>query len=133
MRKKQFLYTLCLLAAPVSLWGATISVQPAALAKTAGQTFTVSINISGANDLYAYQFDLGFDPTVLKATSVTEGSFLPSGGSTIFIPGTIDNLGGSITANGDALLGALSGVTGDGDLLDVSFQALTPGTSSIQV
>ena len=108
-------------------------MQPAAPTETVGQSFTLSINISGASDLYGYQFDLGFNSAILKATAVTEGAFLGTGGSTIFLPGTIDNVGGSITANADILDGAVSGVNGNGDLLDVTFQALTAGSSGVQV
>jgi general secretion pathway protein D len=115
------------------LLAGTIAVQPAAPTVTVGQTFTLSVNISGAADLYAYQFDLGFNPTILQAISVTEGAFLGTGGPTIFLPGTIDNVGGSITANADILNGAVSGVNGSGDLLDVTFQALAAGSSGVQI
>ena len=64
---------------------------------------------------------------------MTEGAFLGTGGPTIFLPGTIDNVGGSITANADILNGAVSGVNGSGDLLDVTFQALTAGSSGEQI
>jgi hypothetical protein len=111
---------------------ADIAVEPAGTDVTVGQTFTLSVQATDVTDLYGYQFDIGFNSTVLAAISVTEGAFLPTGGATIFIPGTIDN-GGSITANADILDGAVSGVTGSGDLLDVTFQALTAGSSSVQV
>ena len=133
MRTRHVTPVFWLFAASTSLLAGTISVQPAAPTVTVGQSFTLSVVISGASDLYAYQFDLGFNPAVLKATSVTEGAFLGTGGPTIFIPGTIDNVGGSITANADILDGAVSGVNGSGDLLDVSFLALAAGSSGVQV
>jgi len=37
----------------------------------------------GVSKLYAAQFDLQFNPTVLSAVSVTEGNFLRSGGVTL--------------------------------------------------
>ena len=101
---------------------------------------------ANVTDLDAFQFDLAFNcsiptanPTscqpgtsVLKAISVSEGSFLPQGGTniTFFEPGTIDNNAGLISMIGD--VGA-SGVTGSGDLVDVTFQALTTGTTSIAI
>ena len=135
MRTRQLSITtvLWLLAACTPLLADTISVQPVAPTVTVGQTFTLSVEMSGATDLYGFQFDLGFNPTVLMATSVTEGAFLGTGGPTIFVPGTIDNVGGSITANADILNGAVSGVNGSGDLLDVTFQALSGGSSSVQI
>ena len=119
--------------ASASLLAGTISVLPATPTETAGQTFTLSVDISGAADLYGYQFDLGFNPAVLEATGVTEGLFLPTGGPTIFLPGMIDNVGGTITANADILNGAVSGVNGSGDLLDVTFEALAAGSSNVQL
>ncbi len=132
MRKIRFSLFLGLLTASTPLL-ADILVQPATNSVTAGQTFTLSVDISAVTDLYGYQFDVGFDPTVLEALSVSEGSFLPTGGATFFIPGTIDNVGGTISANADILEGAVSGVSGSGDLLDVSFLALAAGSSSVDV
>src|SRR3984885_14281572 len=125
----------------------------------AGQTFTVGIFVTGptvihngtvttsnVTDLDAFQFDLAFNcivptasPTgcqpgasLLQALSVSEGSFLPHGGSnaTFFEPGTISNATGEISLIGD--VGA-SGVTGSGDLVDVTFKALTTGTTNIAI
>jgi hypothetical protein len=98
-----------------------------------GDTFNVNVDVANINDLYAYQLDLTFDPTLLAAVSVTEGPFLQSGGSTFFIPGTIDNAGGSVTANADALIGATTGVSGSGTLLTFEFTALAPGTSALDI
>jgi Cohesin domain len=133
MRTRQVTSVFWLFVASTSLLAGTIAVQPAAPTVTVGQTFTLSVNISGAADLYGYQFDLGFNPTVLQAISVTEGVFLGTGGPTIFLPGTIDNVGGSITFNADILNGAASGVNGSGDLLDVTFQALAAGSSGVPI
>jgi len=132
-------------------------VSPSGL--IAGQTFTVGIFVTGptvihngtattsnVSDLDAFQFDLAFNcivptasPTgcqsgasVLEAISVSEGSFLPHGGSnaTFFEPGTINNAAGEISLIGD--VGA-SGVTGIGDLVDVTFRALSTGTTDIAI
>ena len=133
MRTKQFSSILWLFAAATPLLAGSISVQPSTLTVTPGQSFTLTVQVSGISDLYGYQFDLGFDPTVLAATSVAEDLFLASGGPTIFVPGTIDNVGGSIAFNADILDGAISGVSGSGTLLDASFQALAAGSSTVQV
>lgn len=109
----------------------TISIQP--FTKTVGPSdvFALDINIATVSDLFAFQFDLGFDPTVLSATGITEGLFLAGGGSTFFIPGTIDNGVGTVSATADSLIGATSGVNGNGTLAEVQFTALAAGMSSI--
>jgi general secretion pathway protein D len=68
---------------------------------------------------------------VLSAVSITEGAFLPRGGATFFIPGTIDNTVGSITFTADTLQTAIAGVSGSGIFATIDFQALALGTSAI--
>ncbi len=133
MRKIQLVSIFWLFVASTPLLAATISVEPATLGVTAGQSFVLTVQVSGAADLYGYQFDVGFNSAVVAATSVTEGPFLAGGGPTVFVPGTIDNVGGSISANADILEGVVSGVNGSGTLLDVSFKALAAGSSTVQL
>lgn len=76
---------------------------------------------------------MAFDPLILAATSITEGPFLAGGGTTDFIAGTIDNTGGTIVFTAGTLLGALAGVSGDGTLATIGFQALSTGTSVISL
>src|SRR5689334_23472304 len=73
-----------------------------------GNNFTVDVNISGVTDLYDFQVDLFFDPTILQVTNITEGAFLPGSGATFFFPGFIDNSSGNITFNADTLETAIS-------------------------
>jgi hypothetical protein len=108
-----------------------LSIQPTSTSASKGNTVTLDVNISGVTDLYSWQFDVDFDPSVLTATGITEGPFLSGGGSTFFIPGTIDNVGGSIAFNGDTLLGPLPGVNGSGTLAILSFTAIGSGSSPV--
>jgi Cohesin domain len=108
-----------------------ISIQPSTKTVSPGQTFTLDVSITGAVDLYAYQFDVGFNPSVLAANSVSEGAFLAGAGTTFFFPGTIDNVGGSIAFNADSLIGAIPGASGNGILATLSFTALGSGSSSV--
>ena len=138
---------------------AVLSVIPYTNSVTVGQQFTVGIYVTGptinhngqtissdVSDLSAFQFDLAFNcsvsdgnssscapgASILNAVSVTEGPFLPNGGSnaTFFEPGTINNANGTISMIGDV---GLAGVTGSGYLVNIAFQALLPGTTSIAI
>jgi len=111
----------------------TISIQPPVATPALGSLFDVSIGIVDVADLYAFQFDIGFDPLILSAQSITEGSFLPDGGTTFFIPGIIDNGIGTITFTADTLIGAVPGVLGDGLLATISFKAISSGTSDVSL
>jgi len=112
---------------------AVVSVQPTSSTISSGGTATVDVEISGVSDLYAFQFDVLFGAANVSATSEIEGSLLSSGGTTFFIPGTIDNVGGSVTATADTLIGSVSGVDCSGTLAVLTFTGLTPGTTSIDL
>jgi adhesin HecA-like repeat protein len=109
----------------------TILIVDSPSTAAVGDTVTVDVDVSGVTDLYAFQFDLSFDPTILAAESEIEGTFLPGGGTTFFIPGTIDNVGGTIAATADTLLSAVPGVSGDGTLAVLTFTAIGTGTSPL--
>ena len=136
---------------------AVLSVVPSTGTISPGQTFTVGIFVTGptvshsgttytspVTDLASFQFDLAFNCTVassggctpggneLKALSVSEGPFLPDGGSnlTFFEPGSIDNATGEISLIGDV---GLNGVTGSGELAEITFEALSGGTTSVAI
>lgn len=111
----------------------TVSIQPQTTTVFGGNTFTLDVNISNVSDLFAFQFDLGFNPSILSAVSIMEGSFLPGGGTTFFIPGAIDNVGGTIAATADSLIGLIPGGTGSGTLAEVEFKALGSGTNGISL
>ena len=114
------------------VFAGTISLQPSATALTLGNPLTVDVNITGVTDLYAFQFDIGFDPAVLSAASVTEGALFSSIG-VFFSPGFIDNIGGTITFIGDSLSGPVPGVSTDGTLATITFDTIGVGSSSIDL
>ena len=114
-------------------WGDTVAVVGPLSSPSVGDTFTVDVNIVGVTDLYAFQFDLLFNPTLLKAVNINEGAFLPAGGSTYFVPGTINYINGTVTGTLDTLLGPIQGITGDGTLAMIQFTALAPGVSALSL
>ena len=114
-------------AQAVTVISLNVSPTPAGV----GNTVLVNVNISGAVDVYGYQFSLLFNPAVLQATSSTEGGFLPSGGSTFFVAGTVNNTLGAVNFTVGTLLGLLPGVTGNGTLATLRFNAAALGTSTL--
>lgn len=131
---------LCLMALSISgLYGslasaqADISIDPTAQTTSTGTVVTVDVDIANVNNLYGFQFDLTFNPSILRAVSSTEGTFLPSGGATFFIPGTNDNVGGTVAATADTLLTAINGVSGGGELAVFTFDAIGTGTSTLGI
>jgi Cohesin domain/PEP-CTERM motif len=111
------------LAAPtLSITGPSSSVW--------GQSFSLSVMASDMADLYAYQFDLTFDPSKFRSTGVTEGSFLAGAGSTFFSGGTTDNANGSVSFVFDTLLGPGPGANGSGVLATFNFTTIGAGAGT---
>jgi len=109
-----------------------VSIEPPNSGFALNKNFSLRIFVSDVSDLFAYQFDLGFDPKVLSATSVSEGSFLRDAGPTFFVPGTIDNKAGTISFTADTLLGSARGFSvGGGTLATANFKAISTGISPV--
>src|SRR5690242_1252599 len=133
LRAALILLALTSMLFPTAFADPILSIQPPSTSVAAGNTFAVDVNISNVSDLFAFQFDITFNPGILSATSIIEGAFLPGGGTTFFIPGTIDNSGGTISSNADTLIGAISGVSGGGTLAILDFTTLGTGMSAIDI
>ena len=96
-----------------------------------GDTFTIPVSITGATDLTSWQFDLAFDPSIVTATSVTEGPFMSAFGTTLFSPGVIDNTAGLISLVTDSYVDLPPIPSGSGVLANIDFTALAPGVSPL--
>jgi cohesin domain-containing protein len=126
-------YLMLVVMAGVADASAILSVSPNSETVGTGSTFTVEVDVTGVADLYGYQFDLAFNPNVLQAVSSSEGTFLPSAGSTYFVPGTNDNVNGNVSATADTLISAVPGANGSGSLAFFIFQAIGTGSSALSI
>lgn len=111
----------CLASAPAAAGVVSIS-GPSTVGP--GSTFQLEVDASGFTDLYAYQFDVVYDPTLFKARNVVEGAFLSSAGTTFFDGGTVDDVAGTITFILGTLIGPGAGASGAGVLAQLSFDAI---------
>lgn len=110
--------------------GPVVTFTPGAQTVTVGSTVPVDVTTQNVEDLYGFQFDVSFDPSVLSAVSVTQGTSLPADSSVFWVLGGIDNTAGTISGIYGSEWGATPGLT-DGSLATVVFQALAPGTSQL--
>jgi uncharacterized repeat protein (TIGR01451 family) len=109
-----------------------VSLQPAGTTVPVGRIFDIDVSVSDIQGLFAFQFDIRFDPAILSAQVVREGPFLEQSGlSTAFVPGKIDNTAGVIELTADTLLGGPSGVDGNGVLASVAFLTRSKGSSDV--
>jgi hypothetical protein len=118
---------------PAATASPILSIDPGTLTPAIGSPFALAVDIGGASDLYGFQFDIAFNPAVLQASDIVEGSFLLGGGSTFYIPGVIDNTLGLISFTANTLIGAVPGVAGNGTLATIDFTSTTAGTSPISL
>jgi len=99
-----------------------------------GNMFTANVSVSNVFNLYAYQFKLYYNSTVLNGTSVEAGSFLEeSGQSTLFYNKNFTDHYNStygIVWIVSALEGNVSGVDGGGALAIIKFKAIDLAISS---
>ncbi len=94
--------------------------------------FIIHLNAKNMKDLAGWQTDILFDPVVLRANSIAEGSFLKHGNvQTYFRSGTIDNTTGRIT--GISTTRFTSGVEGSGTLLAINFTLKNARDTRIQL
>ena len=90
-------------------------------------TFTFNIDALFVRNLVGWQCAISFDPNLLEAIEVTEGSFLSSDATqTFFTEGSIDNENGLITGFNVLRLDG-TGLNGSGPLLSIKFKAKKVG------
>ncbi len=107
---------------------AQITLTPPANLRVGGGPYTVPISVFNAARLSTVTLTVSFDPALLRVRSVTEGSFMRSGGANATFtqqagPGRVDI---TITRSADAV-----GVSGTGLLGSVMFDAVAAGTTTL--
>jgi len=125
---------------PVTSGAPAPAVPPAQILLTApttelqmgGQPYTIPVSVTGVSDLYGMTLTITYDPKVLKATSVSPGTFMQQGMVTPTFAPKIDEANGridiAISRAGDG-----AGAAGTGLLAGLVFQAVGAGQSKITV
>ena len=109
----------------------TVSVTPSAPVLAAGAPFTVTVAIAPAVAIAGAQFDLSFNPKAVQIVSVVEGNLFKQGGApTYFMPGTIDNVNGTLKAVVGVVEGAGQSVSTPGTMVTINCTAVTAGQTS---
>jgi len=122
---------------PASELTSTIIIEPENVGHlVVNSTFTVNVTVQNCTNIYAVQVDVRYDPQVLNVTSISAGTFLSSIGPT-YHNETAQLLNATPptarvffvnTKLGDSLPDA----SGNGTLLTITFQVLSPGSTQIQ-
>jgi hypothetical protein len=93
---------------------------------TPGSDFMVNVSIVNATDVSGLQFELGFNTSILQASTVTRGGFIPIS----VTPATqIDNISGSVSFNASLS----SPLNGNGVLAVISFHVEALGGTTLHL
>jgi len=115
---------------------AAIEVVPSVQNTEPFKPFEVQINVKDIRTempdaFFAFQFDFSFDPNITFVKNIEEGDFLSkSGSNTFWGKPEVDNLEGRVKNVMGSILGN-KGVSGEGTLAIITFEALNDGTSPI--
>jgi len=110
-----------------------VSVEPASTGIGQGAAFTVTVRIQDAQDLGAFQFNLGFDPAIVQVDGVALSPFLGSTGrNTATVGPEIDN-GTGLLRYGAFSYGSQPGPDGDGALAIITMTAQALGTTILDL
>jgi len=100
--------------------------------RVAGGPYTVPLSVSNASRISTVTLTVTYNPAVLRARTVQEGTFMRQGGVTAMFTPRIDAATGrvdiAVTRSGDA-----SGASGAGLIGALLFDAVGPGNSLIQI
>ena len=99
-----------------------------------GDTFTVDIITDyPGSDVWAYEFSLTYDPSILHGVALANGDLIV-GGSATFMPGTFDNTAGKLSLTGAFffyLFPPVPTTSGPGTLATITFEVAGYGDSDI--
>ncbi len=87
-----------------------------------------SERLANVNDIYGVAFDLWYDPAILSVQSIDKSSGLLSTGE---LQSSFRNAVAGKLVIGLSLVGGVTGITGKGNLLTITFSAVAPGTTSL--
>jgi general secretion pathway protein D len=117
---------------PQMLPAQVVVTPPGTEFETTGGPYTVPLMISGISQVGSATLTVSYNPAVLRAVAVTQGTFMQQGGvATSFAP-RIDATTGRVDI-AIARTGDTSGASGTGLLAAISFQAVAAGSSQVTV
>lgn len=114
----------------------TIYVEPLTISISIDETFSINITITGVTDLYGWDVRLYYLNAILNGTEIIEGPFLRAAGETNFLIVDFDDAynathGRIVVAC--MLTGPVSGASGNGTLVTITFNSIGGGTTPIDI
>jgi len=104
-----------------------------------GSTFTVQVNVSDVNDLFAWQVNMSWNSSILNVSSIISGEFLARADnqtSSEALGGVVINSTDNVQGYGlfaESILGDVAGISGNGTLVSVEFLVLEYGWTDLNI
>jgi len=109
-----------------------LSFNPPQLTATVGETFTVDVMVTNAQQLASAPLQVQYDPAKLQVVNVSNGGFLAQGEQVVALAQRDDAVAGSvrITAMRPPKSG---GASGSGSVAAITFLAKAPGKTTVAI
>lgn len=109
----------------------SIAVCPQTINLTASDSFTININVINVTNLMGYDFELGYNNSIVTATEVNVGDFFPK--DSFVIKREIDSTNGIVWVAVLTPIGSHLKVSGSGTLATVRFKAISTGSCVLKL
>ncbi len=119
-------------AASAPVGSPIVSFDPPTIDQPAGSTFTVNVNLTGGQNVSAVPLQIMYNPRVLQLLNVSNGPMLSQDGQAPTLVNRDDSLAGILQVTAERPPGA-PGVSGDGSVFTLTFQARAPGQSTLSI
>lgn len=119
-------------AANAPAGSALVSFDPPALSQAVGTTFTMNINLMGAQNVYSVPLQILYNPKVLQLLNVSNGPLLQQDGQAVALVHRDDSMMGILQVTASRPPGS-NGITGDGQVMTLTFQAKAPGEATLSI
>jgi general secretion pathway protein D len=119
-------------AATAPMGSAIVSFDPPTIDQAVGSTFTVNVNLAGGQNVFSVPLQIMYNPRVLQLLNVSNGTLLSQDGQTVALVNRDDSMAGILQVTASRPPGT-NGINGDGSVFTLTFQARTPGQSTLSI
>jgi len=119
-------------AASAPMGSAIVSFDPPTLDQPTGSTFTVNVNLAGGQNVFSVPLQIMYNPRVLQLLNVSNGTLLSQDGQTVALVNRDDSMAGILQVTASRPPGT-NGISGDGSVFTLTFQARAPGQSKLSI
>jgi general secretion pathway protein D len=109
---------------------ASFAFDPSSTTQHVGSTFTVNVQLNGAQNIFQVPMQISYDPKLLQIANVSNGSFLSQDGQIVTVTHREDD--GTLQVTATRPPGA-PGISGQGSVVTLTLVAKAPGQASLTI